>query len=692
MSSEAAHAGVGIASDASVPTTAGVAAFPLGLPWTRVLAHRLALPVVFVAAFAYHGMWSLGHVTPLVFDDELLYTKLAQSLAAGRGFEIWGHHYFFPAPLAPLVQAPAWLLFGTGGAGFLAVRLCAAALMSAAAFPAYRLAARMLPREWALLTAAFTVAAPGLAYHDYLTAEAVAYPCFVLAVDAIVRAVADETRVARVFAPVACVLAVTARLQFVFLPVAYTVAVALFSRRRRAHLVPLGALALPAVAAAALRGSGALGQYEGLVHWHLAPHALLHWTLLVAMCMPFALGLALIPGAVLGLADRPRNRAEGAFVVVTVVTLLGTLAQAGIWGANEAHRPMERYVFYVAPLVAVAFFLYADRGAPRRLLYVALAAGGGLAVSRFPFGDLVPRGSLYFDGTTATGFSYLAAKLGPPDATLGIELLALAVGIGIAAARPRVPAFAAATALVAIAVSLVGGVLYYRADHITTTLVRDSFRGSTTWIDRPATYLALPYHALNPDATVQIWNAKINSVAQFERSTASLLPLRGAGISKQGRLLIDGEPNPAGTYVVANWNSQIGLSGTVVRRHAWQTEMTLARGARIHWLAYGLTHDETSLTDLTYLAYPPHAEAGHFVVTLSLPPNRQPKTVHASVRGGEATTVNVHRNGRVHFTLAVPATTRPMLWLHTTVTGAHYDALTIGKGVRVDELRFVPAR
>jgi hypothetical protein len=390
----------------SVPT-AGVAAVPLRLSWTRVLTHRLALPVVFLVAFAYHGRWSLGHATPLVFDDELLYTKLSQSLAAGHGFEIWGHHYFFPAPLAPLVQAPVWLVFGTGGAGFLAVRLLGAVLMAAAAFPAYRLAARVLPGEWALLTAVFTVAAPGLVYHDYLMAEFVAYPCFVLAVAAIVHAVADETRGARILAPIACALAISARLQFVFLPVAYALAVALFSRRRRAHLVPLGALALPAAVAVALRGGGAIGQYQSIVHWDLSPHALLHWALLVAMCVPFALGLAVVPGALLGLAARPRTRAEGAFVVVALVTLLAVFAQAGIWGANEAHRPMERYAVYFAPLIAVAFFLYADRGAPRRLLYATFAVGGGLAVARFPFDQLVPRGSLYVDGTTASAFAYL---------------------------------------------------------------------------------------------------------------------------------------------------------------------------------------------------------------------------------------------------------------------------------------------
>jgi Dolichyl-phosphate-mannose-protein mannosyltransferase len=680
MSSAAAHADV------------GVAAVPFRLSWTRALEHRLALPLVFVVAFAYHGLSSLGHVSPLVFDDELLYTKLAQSLAAGHGFEIWGHRYFFPAPLAPLVQAPVWLLFGTGGTGFLAIRILSAALMAAAAFPAYRLAARLLPREWALLTAAFTVAAPGLVYHDYLMAEFVAYPCFVLAVAAIVEAVADESHAARVLAPVACALAISARLQFVFLPVAYALAVALFSRRRRAHLVPLAALALPAAIAVALRGGGAIGQYESIIHWHLSPHPLVHWTLLVAMCVPFALGLAVVPGALLGLAARPRSRAEGAFVVVAVVTLLALFAQAGIWGANEAQRPMERYVIYAAPLVAVAFFLYADRGAPRRLLYATLAVSGGLAVARFPFDELVPRGNLYVDGTTATAFSYLASSLGPPNATLTIELLALAVGIACAVMRPSVPAFAATTMLIAIAVSLAGGVLYYRADHLTTAMARDSLAASSPWVDRPSTYVALPYDAVNANGTVLIWNSRITAAVRFHETVKTHLPWRSAGISKQGRLLIDGTPNRPGTYILGNWNSQIDVDSTVIRRHAWQTEVQLARGARVRWLAFGLTHDRTTLTDMTYLVFLDRPHPGRFVVTLSLPSDRLPKTIRASVHGGKATTVKLRRNGRVRFTLDVPRTKRPMLWLHTTVTGARYDAFSAGKGVRVNDVRFVRAR
>src|SRR6185436_18960268 len=76
----------------------------------RAIARVLALPVLFVAATVYHFLQSRGHATPSVFNDELLYAKLSQSIAAGHGLAIRGEHYFFPAPLAPLVQSPAWLL------------------------------------------------------------------------------------------------------------------------------------------------------------------------------------------------------------------------------------------------------------------------------------------------------------------------------------------------------------------------------------------------------------------------------------------------------------------------------------------------------------------------------------------------------------------------------------------------------
>ena len=58
------------------------------VPRTRSVPVGLVLGGIYLAAFAYHWLQSRAHVTPAVFGDELLYSKLAQSLAAGHGFMV----------------------------------------------------------------------------------------------------------------------------------------------------------------------------------------------------------------------------------------------------------------------------------------------------------------------------------------------------------------------------------------------------------------------------------------------------------------------------------------------------------------------------------------------------------------------------------------------------------------------------
>src|SRR6059058_5067613 len=133
----------------AVPVQA--AAEAVALP--RALVRRLALPLVFAGATLYHFLQSRGHATPTIFNDELLYAKLSQSLAAGHGLAIRGEHFFFPSPLAPLVQAPVWLLSSMTDA-YAVAKLLNAAVMSAAVFPAYFIARRVVRPSSALFTAA----------------------------------------------------------------------------------------------------------------------------------------------------------------------------------------------------------------------------------------------------------------------------------------------------------------------------------------------------------------------------------------------------------------------------------------------------------------------------------------------------------------------------------------------------------
>ena len=274
----------------AVPTTpAQTAAEAVALP--RVLARSLALPLIFAAATAYHFLQSRGHATTTVFNDELLYAKLSQSIAAGHGLSIRGEHFFFPAPLASLVQAPAWLISSLPDA-YAVAKFLNAAVMSAAVFPAYWLARQVVRPSFALLTAAAAVATPAMVYHGYLMSEALAYPVFLVTVAVLARALAAQSNRLALEVPAVCVLAIATRVQFLVLPLAYLVGVAVCGRGAyRRHLVPAGLTALLVTALVGL--PGVLGQYgqAGTQVGH-APGPIAHWAVTNGILLVYGLGLA----------------------------------------------------------------------------------------------------------------------------------------------------------------------------------------------------------------------------------------------------------------------------------------------------------------------------------------------------------------------------------------------------------------
>src|SRR5437764_527141 len=293
----------------AVPTTAAPAAVRVSL---RALARRLALPVVFAASCVFQFVQARGHAAPTVFNDELLYAKLSQAIAAGHGLAIRGEHYGFPAPVASLLQAPAWL-FGSMTEGYAAAKLLNALVMSAAVFPAYWLAGRYVRRSFAL--------------------------------------------------------------------------------------VGVGAVA--------------------------------HWVLTNASLLPFSLGLAVVPGALLGIGYalvRPRSQAERSLATVTVVATTLFIGQAALISAGEAHRPLERYLFYVTPLVFLAFFLYVEHGAPGRLAYTLATCIGAVGLSLVSLPGLTGTAAFFFDSVTLSGFAPAAYRLGLANASLLYSLVPLALG------------------------------------------------------------------------------------------------------------------------------------------------------------------------------------------------------------------------------------------------------------------------
>ena len=70
----------------------------------------------------------------------------------------------------------------------------------------------------------------------------------------------------------------------------------------------------------------------------------------------------------LGLAFRrggTRNEAERAFLAVTTAAVAWIVVEVAVFASRFSLRIEERYMFFLAPLLFLAFVLWLDRGLPR---------------------------------------------------------------------------------------------------------------------------------------------------------------------------------------------------------------------------------------------------------------------------------------------------------------------------------------
>jgi hypothetical protein len=668
----------------AVPTTpARTQVEALALP--RALAQRLALPLVFVAATAYHFLQSRGHATPTVFNDELLYAKLSQAIAAGHGLEIRGEHFFFPAPLAPLVQAPAWLL-GSMTDAYAAAKFLNAAVMSTAVFPAFWLARRIVRPSFALLTAAAAVATPAMVYHGYLMSEALAYPVFLFAVAILARALAEPSQRMAVAVPAVCAVAVATRVQFLVLPLAYLAGVTLCGRGAyRRHLVPA---ALTTLLVAMLVGlPGALGQYGEATHLGHAPGAVAHWALTTGYLFTFSLGLAIVPGALFGLQQmlaRPHVPLERALAVLTVACTALFLGQAALIAAGEAHRPLERYLFYVTPLLFLAFFAFAERGAPGRLRYLAVTCAGGLALSLVSLPGLTGTAAYFFDSVTLSGFARAAYALGLTNASLLYSLAPVALALLACALPLRRRGVPELFATAAIGLALAVGAGVYETDRLVTGWSARAFGApQLDWLDSsdlgPARYLALSNADPFLGTNLESWNRDLRGVVVLGTSPPDPFPTSVARVASDGTLEIGGRRASAQTLIVNVSGSAIDLEGKVVARpRDGLVAYRIPAGARVRTLARGLAPDGWTGTRLRYQAWP--VAPGRYELMLSVPDGTPPRTVSVDRRTIKIGPGKRHR-------LVVPTRGGPLV-LYIGVARSPLGARVFG--VKVVSLRFVP--
>lgn len=620
---------------------------PAAAVGSRVLSARVAVPALFVLAAAYHAVHSFWHLTPAIFTDELLYSKLAQSVAAGDGFSIRGEPVFFPALLPVLLQAPAWLVHDAGTAYAIA-KTVNAIVMASAVFPAYWLARQLVSPRRAIAAAALTAASPALLYHGYLMSEALAFPVFLLAVATMVRAVARPSRRWEAAVLAVSLVAVLTRVQFIVLPVAYVVAAVVAGGGVRAalrsHRLSIGALGGAGVVALA-SGGVVLGPYVGAAVLDYEAGALLKWGGLTALLLPFGVAWFLLPGAALGLAAllaRPRSAAGSAFAALAVTTGALTLVEITLVAGGQAERPLERYGIYLAPLAIIAFLAYAERGAPWKRAYAAIAVVAGLVVWLVPFPTLAPglKGySFSFDSPTLSAYGSVAVWVGHPNAATifsGGAFLGCAIAAALAL-RGRSP-----EPLLALAgsVLLLMGVAAYSGDRAMTSGTRDTWVASQPdWLDRSGLgrvdYLALPGASPHFGYELEAWNRNFGRPLLFGVADADPWPDHRVSVAHDGRLKLDGRAAGARVVAVNDFGSALELDGEVVSRPSrGLTVYRLGPSPHARSLAVGLFADRWARSDVRYQVWPVDAGAGTYRVRLALPEGLKARTATVTVDGG----------------------------------------------------------
>ena len=455
-------------------------------------------------------------------SDELVYERLA--------IAVWQLHSPLPhlhgelvrslAQLYPLLISP-WFGDGYVPGDLIHAHVFNAWLMSSACIPAFLLARRVTGRRWAAyLVALVTVCTPWIVYATTLLTEVAAFPAFMWAVLGMHRAATRPSPASDVLALLGVALAFFARTQFAGLLAVLPIALLVYhgSRRElraavRGHRVLVGVYAVLAVAAVALTASGrsltSLSVYgrlnaslfppgwAGSVTGHLADLAF------GVGILPLVVGVAWLFANVL---RPPAAAAPHAFACIGATATAVIVAEIASWDLGPGTFVIDRFLFYLAPLVVLAFLCaLLDSRRPRWSLVVpaALVAWG---FARHLQADFLWSGvfPLSTDSPIALPYKWFA-RLGGGKSGASAILVAVtlaAAALFVVAARLLRPGRLTTIVAVVLAVGFPADTayafakLFSRDGHAVRPLTQ-SESGILDWLDRAvgtgARVTAVPY-------------------------------------------------------------------------------------------------------------------------------------------------------------------------------------------------------
>ena len=311
---------------------------------------RMWLGCLVVCSAAIRSIAAGSVRTPTYFPDEYIYSALSRSIAASGRPLVRGEPAHFPALLEPLLAAPLWLV-GSIATGYRLVQCENALFMSLAAIPVYLLARRLgLGSRYAFASAAFALALPELGFSALVLSDPLAYPLVLGALYAGVVALQAPSRRSQLSFVGLVGLATFARVEYVVLAVAFVIAAVLLDGRRAARLqrLPLVLFGGVAIGVVALGPSRVLGFYSAVVRLHL-DGSFVRWAALDLLFLALAGGVAIVPGAVVGLF-RGGDRGARAFGALVVPFALAVMVETALYAGNGSDRFKERYLFMLLPL------------------------------------------------------------------------------------------------------------------------------------------------------------------------------------------------------------------------------------------------------------------------------------------------------------------------------------------------------
>ncbi len=353
----------------------------------------LALAGLVGVSFALRLLGGLGRPTAVLVPDEYIYSELSRSLAFEHEPLIRGHLAHYPSLGFPLLSAPLWA-FGDPVLVYKLTQALNALIASLAAIPSFLLARELgLGRAARLGVAALAVALPGLVLASYISTDVLGYTLCLCALLAGIRAL-DQPTVRRLALFLACAaLTGFARTQYVVLVPVFLLAWALLDPRGiygllRRHLIVC--MTIVAALAAILVGVGLpslLGSYGHVLNFEIRPLSTARWVSIDLLVLAFAVGAAVVPGALVGLAvclARPRRRLERAFSLFVLLFFLSLLIEAALFASNITTEVEERYLFAILPALGASFALAIERGRRLALAVSSVAVVVLIVFLRFP--------------------------------------------------------------------------------------------------------------------------------------------------------------------------------------------------------------------------------------------------------------------------------------------------------------------